>query len=93
MTTGATAVTRPPATGRRRKTPSGVRARVNGRRFETTIKEEEVSDMVLRLSETTESINKRFTKHISIIYLNAKVAVQQSIKAISEWIHSLKFIF
>ena len=83
MTTGATAVTRPPATGRRRKTPSGVWARVNGRRFETTIKEEEVSDMVLRLSATTESINKRFTKHVSI-YLNAKVAVQQSIKAVSE---------
>ena len=63
MTTGATAVTRPPAAGRRRSPPPGAGARVKGRRLETTIREDEVSDMLpLRLSETTESISNRFVQ-------------------------------
>lgn len=62
MTTGATAVTRPPAAGRRRRPPPGAGARVKGRRLETTMREDEVSDMLpLRLSETTESISNKFS--------------------------------
>ena len=55
-------MTRPPAAGRRRRPPPGAGARVNGRRLETTIREDEVSDMLpLRLSVTTESISNRFS--------------------------------
>ena len=62
MTTGATAVTRPPAAGRRRRPPPGAGARVNGRRLETTIREDEVSDMLpLRLSETIDSISNKIS--------------------------------